>query len=154
MAQVILILFLAFNFTSVERSNRECYVTYETKGFEGREKFTVYVQDTSNITYYYGFEIAHELDTSALVNTDQYRLQRANIYRFNGVAMEDMGLKALANGESECVYKSKGAIDFTGGWHGDEKLLEVRFYMDEKLLSREELSSNFTLRPCREFGYI
>ncbi len=153
MAQIILILLLAFNFASEEKSNKACYVTYETKGIEGRKKFTVYVQDTGNTAYYYGFEIAHELDTSALVNTDQFRLQRANIYRFNGVAMEATGLKALANGESECVYRSKDAIDFTGGWHGDEKLVDVAFYMDEKLLSGEELSSSFNLRPCREFSY-
>ncbi len=153
MAQIILILFLTFNFASEEKSNKAYYVTYKTKGFEGREKFTVYVRDTGNTAYYYGFEIAHELDTSALVNTDQFRLQRANIYRFNGVAMAATGLKALANGESECVYRSKDAIDFTGGWHGDEKLVDVAFYMDEKLLSGEELSSSFTLRPCREFSY-
>jgi hypothetical protein len=39
-------------------------------------------------------------------------------------------LTALAGGESECVYRASDAVDFTGGWHGDEQLTEVNFFID------------------------
>ena len=94
------------------------------------------------------------MDTSLQVNRNQFRLQRALIYEFDGEIMNPTGLTALAVGESECVYKALNSIDFTDDFHGDERLNKVNFFIDDVRLSSEKPSENFYLKPCTEFSYI
>lgn len=147
-------IFLIITLISSAQNFEKCYVTYKTKGFNDKEKFIVYIQNKIYPLYYYGFEISHELDTSLQSYTNQFRLQKALIYEFDGEIMYPIGLTALAIGESECVYKAINAIDFTGGFHGDEQLYEVNFFIDDVRLSKKELSKNFYLKPCTEFSYV
>lgn len=149
-----LLLTTIFTISSFGNNNRECYVSYEIDGYKSLEKFTVYVQNRSNPVYYYGFEISHEQDLSESINSDQFRLQKGFIYKLVGDSMQLTGLTALASGESECVYRASNTVDFTGGFHGDEKLTEINFYLDGVRLSDKDLSNSFYLKPCSEFSYI
>ncbi|SDM66310.1 hypothetical protein [Kriegella aquimaris] len=153
MIKAVLIILGLVSISLMGSTKEKCFVTYQKNGFKGHEKFIVYVRDEVNPIYYYGFEISHEVDTSLLINTNQYRLQKASIYEFDGRGMRLTGLEALATGESEFVYKTLDAIDFTGGWHGDERLTEVDFFIDGRALSEIELSKGFSLKPCTEFSY-
>jgi hypothetical protein len=135
-----------------EASFKKCYVTFDPVGANGNEQFFVYVQNESNLKFYYGFEIVHEVDASELVYMNQYRLFKANIFEFDGQDMIDTGQVALTYGESEFVYQTPGKVDFTGGYHGDEQLINVDFYIDGVRLT--DLSTSFSLKSCCEFAYI
>lgn len=166
MAKIIFFLFIIFIVScekiyndndSVKSSDtvfRDCYVNFESNSYYGLEKFTVFVKNISNPIYYYGFEISHEQDTSEQKFSDQFRLQKAEIYLYNSKQMSPIGLSAIVPGESECVYKTEGKVDFTGGVHGDEKLIEVIFFIDGVRLNIADLSENFFLKPCDEFSYV
>lgn len=143
-----------FSFSLFGNNNRECYVSFEANGYKDLEKFTVYVQNANNPVYYYGFEISHEQNFQPSVKSDQFRLQKGFIYRLVGDSMQSTGLMALATGESECVYRALNTVDFTGGFHGDEILTEINFYLDGVRISEEDLSNNFYLKPCTEFSYV
>jgi hypothetical protein len=130
----------------------KCYVSYNPIGYNGNEKFTVYVQNEANPKYYYGFEIAHEINTDEIVYMDQYRLQIGKVYEFDGEIMINTGQVALTLGESEYVYQTANKVDFTGGYHGDEKLINVDFYIDGVRLT--DLTTAFDLKACSDFAYI
>ncbi|WP_372935599.1 hypothetical protein [Mariniphaga sediminis] len=147
-------LLLFFTLSLLGDDFNRCYVTYNNREIDDQTKFIIYVQNNVNPIYYFGFEITHDIDTSEQVYSNQFRLKRAFIYVFNGKKMRSTGLVALAPGESECVYKALNAIDFTGGFHGDEKLIEINFYIDGIQLSPTDLSESFYLRPCSAFSYI
>lgn len=151
---VFSILLLSATLSLLGGDFERCYVTYENQRTGVPMKFIVYVQNSINPIYYFGFEILHEIDTSEQVYSNQFRLQRAFIYEFDGMKMQSTGLVALAPGESECVYKALNAVDFTGGFHGDEQLVDISFYIDGIRLSQMDLADSFQLKPCTEFSYI
>ena len=110
------------------------------------------MQDKENKNFYYGFEVGFELDTSDIVYTKQYRLQKAEVYILKNSRMVKTGLVALTGGESEFVYKIHDKVDFTGGYHGDELLTTVKFYLDGKELSN--LDKPFSLLAGESFKYV
>lgn len=134
----------------------KCYLSYNPTGsLTGTEQFKAYVQVYGfDKTVYFAFEIAKDYDLADLVYTNQYRIQRCEICTFDGILMTEINERALMSGESEFAYKHAGKDDFTGGWHGDEILTEVNFYVDKVRLTSSELSSAFDLLPCDEFLYI
>jgi hypothetical protein len=131
---------------------KKAYVTFEPTGFGGNEKFIAYVQNEANPKYYFGFEICHEIDASELVYANLYRLRDCYMYEFDGTVMSNTGIRYLTAGESEFVYRTDGKADFTGGFHGDEQLTEINFYLDGVRLT--DLVTPFALRECSEFSYI
>jgi hypothetical protein len=130
----------------------KCYVSFDPTGYNGNEKFIAYVQNEANPNYYYGFEIAHEINTDEIVYMGQYRLQIGKVYEFDGENMINTGQVALTLGESEYVYQTANKVDFTGGYHGDEQLVNVNFYIDGVRLT--DLTTAFNLKPCNDFAYI
>src|SRR5690606_4968312 len=86
---------------------------------------------------------------------DYWRLVKANVYRYNGTAMLDLGVSSLANGESECVFKRTSAKDdFTGSYHGDEIVQEVSFFADGVEIDPLLLINPIELTPCNSFSYV
>jgi len=132
------------------------YVSYATTSslVGNKEVFTIYVQ-RGNSNRYVGFELRHDYDMSEMVYTDQYRIGIAKEYIFSGgvmnLASSDL---VIVEGESECVYFEIGSTDHTGGVHGDEILSQVTFYVDGIPLTTDDLSENFSLKPCQKFEYI
>jgi hypothetical protein len=112
-------------------------------------KIIAYVQNEANPKYYFGFEICHEIDASELVYANLYRLRYCYMYEFDGTVMSNTGIQYLTAGESEFVYRTDGKADFTGGFHGDEQLTEINFYLDGVRLT--DLVTPFALRECSEF---
>jgi hypothetical protein len=65
--------------------------------------------------------------------------------------MVKTGLAVLTKGENEFVYKIAKKVDFTGGYHGDEQIIEISFIADNKIIN---LNKPFKLRPFKNFKYI
>jgi hypothetical protein len=126
------------------------YVSYKAED-DSTSTLMVYIADNNQKNSYYGFEIGFEKDTSDLIFSNQYRLKGCEIYKLVGSQMVSTGLTALTKGENEFVYKTPNKVDFTGGYHGDEQLIEVNFLIDNEEI---ELRNNFELMPCKEFVYI
>lgn len=127
-----------------------CYISTKISGQDNVERLLVYVR-VDESTMFVGFTIGHEVDTSAQVYSNQYRLQNASLYNYNGHEMSKVVANILQNGESECVYKVTGRDDFTGGFHGDEQLQTIHFYADEQVLGTSE---DLYLLPCSTFYYM
>jgi hypothetical protein len=123
------------------------YISY----INSESKFIVYLSDQNHKNIYYGFEVGLEKDSSNLIYSNQYRLQKAEIYKFNDTIMLKQGLIALTNGENEFVYKTPNKVDFTGGYHGDEQLIDIDFIMDDKSI---DLEKSFHLLPFESFKYV
>ncbi|MFK7749112.1 MAG: BACON domain-containing protein [Kordia sp.] len=131
---------------------RKCYVTFEASGYQGNSVFTVYTQSDAKPDYYWGFTIRHEQNLSDEVYSDQYRISSCEEFMYNGYEMIPTETTILHIGESEFAYKKDDASYFTGGFHGNETLEEINFFIDNDLITN--LSSEFTMRPCEEFSYL
>lgn len=130
---------------------KKCYVTFDPVGFEGNHLFTVYTQSNTKPNYYWGFAIAHEKNLSHNVYSDQYRITYCKEFTYNGEKMIPTGAMLLYFGESEFVYKRSGASDFTGGFHGREKNIEVSFLIDGNVI--KDTTTEFKMSACKSFTY-
>ena len=131
----------------------ETYVSYELNGSStGNEKFTVYSRN-KNSNEYLGFYISHEVNTAPLEYNNQWRITGADFFKFDGKRMVSTENSALTAGESESVYKRKGKDDSTGGYHGDEQVTSINFFIDNVRLLPEKLRNDFDLLGCLEFSY-
>lgn len=135
----------------VYQDNVPVFVSFE-KGTQSNSYYLAFVQDTTHRDIYYGFQIGMEKDTSQLGYSNQYRLKGANLYRFNGYNMIKTDSRALTDGENEFVYRKANTLDFTGGYHGDEQMLNINFYINNDSLLT--LKKSFKLLPCKNFKYV
>ena len=66
--------------------------------------------------------------------------------------MQPTGKTALGIGESEFVLKTNATkVDFTGGYHGDELVTDIKFLADGILIPATE---NIALTACEQFEYV
>ena len=129
----------------------DIYISYDALGYQGvTPQFIVYTRNEKT-NQYFGFEISRLTDLSDSVYQDIYNIIQSKEYIFDGISMTATGIDLLALGESESTYRELGSTDFTGGVHGDEKLTEVKFYIDGVIFTP---TTNFNLKPCIEFFYI
>jgi hypothetical protein len=142
----IIVLIITLSSCKVQKTN---YVSH-TKNNNSESNFIVFVADQNHKKIFYGFHIGLDKDSSDLIFSNQYRIQKAEIYKFNDTLMIKQVLQALTYGESEFVYKTPNKVDFTGGYHGDEQLIEVDFFVDGKPINLEK---TFTLLPFKTFRY-
>jgi hypothetical protein len=126
------------------------YVTSKKIDADNNVKYIAFVQDTIQESKYYGFEIVHEIDTSSSVYTNQFRLSNAYVYEVQYDVMVKSNLTALLFGENEFAYRTENKVDFTGGFHGDEKMKSATFFINGKEIDSTE---EFALKPCKEFKY-
>lgn len=112
--------------------------------------FKVYIQVINNL--YVGFEVKHEYDMREAIYQDYWRIYQALFYKFEDGVMQPTGKTALGIGESEFVLKTNSTkVDFTGGYHGDELVIDVKFLADGLLV---DTSESTPLTPCEQFEYI
>ena len=90
------------------------------------ETFISYVPIGKNS--FAGFRVVRYTDLSEGVYADLWKINGANHYKLIDEAMINQNELLLFDGESESVYKRDGKSDFTGGWHGDETLIDVSFF--------------------------
>lgn len=127
----------------------QSFVSYDPTGYKQKASVMIYLP-YPNTNYYAGFSIGYCNDTSTLVFSNQYRLLEGYQYKYEGGKMNKTDRQILISAESESVYRAKNRVDFSGGWHGDEQMQQVRFYLDGKPY---QFTSKVELLPCTEFRY-
>ena len=146
----------------------DCMVRFERNGSE--EFFNVAVKDEYRSNVWYVFRINHYRDHSESQYMDLWRVDWAYRGRFDPAArvMTNELDKILTNGENESVFKDYGenlnvqgkthidTYDFTGGFHGDERIdlgdgHGVVFYVGDKELSVDNLTASFDWTLCDGF---
>ena len=114
------------------------------------QTFFAYTQVKGNL--YVGFEVKHEVDMRDLIYQDYWRIFQALFYTFDGETMQPTGKVALGTGESEFVFKQTAAKDdFTGGYHGDEIVTNMKILVDGLVVST---ASSISLAPAKKIEYI
>lgn len=146
-----------------------CMVRFGKDG--QKEFFNVAVRDSYKDYIWYVFRISHYNDRSPLKYMDLWRIDWAYQGKYDEETgmMENILDKILTDGESESVIKDYGenygtpeavdTYDFTGGFHGDERIdLEdgcgVTFYMDGKALDDAGLAGLSGWTGCGTFSYV
>ncbi len=145
----------------------KCMVSFEKSG--GKEFFNVAVKDEYKKDTWYVFKINHYKNHAPLEYMDLWRIDWAYRGRFaDGVMTNDLD-KLLTSGESESVFKDYGdglntpshvdTYDFTGGFHGDERIdlnegCGISFFIDGKALEEAEYSESFGWKECDRFHYV
>lgn len=120
-------------------------------------KFEIY-QKLHNSDYYSMLEIIHDVDNSDTVYLDVWRLKtNGGIYEFDGHFFNSKNIRLLNTPENEFAFKYVGASDYTGGWHGDERIdvdnsCYIKFILDGIELSSADLASPFS-KWCNTFKY-
>lgn len=87
---------------------------------------------------------------NAATKENLWRINGGNLYKYISGALVTQNKILLTAQESEFVFKETGKSDFTGGYHGDEILTEVNFFVDNLPVS---LSSNIPVKACNSFRY-
>ena len=125
--------------------------------------FMIYVQDSFCKNKYYGINITLE-NTTNLVDDDiryvnYWRIvggTNTGVFEYNGSVMTKTIARLLNAGESEFVLHLVDTVDFTGGFHGDERIDKdnncyVKFYSNGVLVSNIE--NDIPLTACNNFHY-
>ncbi len=150
-----------------DTKNYKCMVSFEKAG--GKEFFKVAVKDEYRKDIWYVFRINHYKDHAPLQYMDLWRIDWAYRGRFtDGTMTVDLD-KILTSGESESVFKDYGeglntashtdTYDFTGGYHGDERIdlsegCGITFYIDDKALPESDYAESFGWIECEKFHYV
>lgn len=114
------------------------------------QTFFAYTQIKDSL--YVGFEVKHEVDMRDIIYQDYWRIVQALFYTYNGSTMQSTGKTALGPGESEFVFKQTAAKDdFTGGYHGDEIVTNMKILVDGLVVST---ASSISLAPAKKIEYI
>ena len=112
--------------------------------------FKAYTQVKNDL--YVGFDIKHEYDMREEIYQDYWRIFRADFYKLENGVMQPTGKVALGIGESEFVYRTNSdKVDYTGGYHGDELVTDIKFLADGILIPT---TANIALTACEQFEYI
>ncbi len=144
-----------------------CMVSFTKSG--STEHFNVAVQDAYDSDVWYVFRVNHYVDHSELNYMDLWRINWAYRGSFADGVMTKTLDQILTSGESESVFKDYGTglgsgnhvdtYDFTGGYHGDERIdlasdCGITFYIDDKALAAEDYAASFDWVECNKFHYI
>jgi hypothetical protein len=131
----------------------DTFVSYDPAGGPNAAGlFTVYVKYAENSLFYAGYKIAHILDTN--IRADLWRIYGADLFEYREGGMYAKNKTVITSQESECTFSQRGKTDFTGGYHGDEKLTDVKFFVNGIPLDSTTLVSAFELLPAKEFYFI
>lgn len=125
------------------------FYSVNTTGYSGRLIIYVYVKYSILSKYYIRYQVANDYDVST--RKDLYRIVGADLFKFDGSNMISQSKTIIANGESEFEFLQRGKSDITGGFHGDEKYTDIKFFVNGLVL---DVSSNIPLTPANEFSYI
>ena len=118
--------------------------------------FKVYMQDENYKSIYYMLEMDKDVNNTDIVYLNMWRIaSTGGVYSYDGERFNHIGtLRLLASVENEFAMKFTGKADFTGGYHGDERVDTegsfVKFFVDGVELTSTELLSDFTLN-CNSF---
>ncbi|NDP21066.1 MAG: hypothetical protein GZ091_08300 [Paludibacter sp.] len=148
MKSIILISLTIFCFSSSLSS--KCYVSYSPKEYKDLPTVHIFLE-YPNSDYYVGYTIANRYDTTQTVYNNHFEIYDAFEYKFDGQKMTKTGNQIILNVESEFALLIKGRADYTGGVHGDEQYVNIKYFVDGKL---KEFTKTENLIPCNEFSYV
>lgn len=117
----------------------------------GQGKFTVYAKLDGN--KYIAHVIARTIDNSDAVYLDYYRYMGSTLVVYSDGVFTGNTI-VFTSQESEFVWQQSGKSDFTGGFHGDERLTDVRFYVDNQIIANGNTTDAIALTTCDSFYYI
>ena len=114
--------------------------------FYGRRKET---------NQYFSFRIQHKVDHSELGYADLWHLTKGHLCNYTNGVFTDV-CETIDDAENEMAMKFSGKADFTGGYHGDERIdidtySYVHFFADGKIIS--DLSADFEME-CASFSFV
>lgn len=112
-------------------------------------QFTIYCQYPNKPNTYFGFFVRHTVDAG--IRQDVWRVYGGQLYSFNGTTMTSQNKTMLLSLENEYVYQQTGKADHVGGFHGDEILDDVLFFVDDLPIAIP--SANVALTACTKFHY-
>jgi hypothetical protein len=149
-----------FDNSLLGQSLENIYVSYNPTGYtpsdgngvSGQGSFMVYVKYNKSSLFYAGYQVAHVLDISGM-RADLWRIIKCDQFKYVDGAMVSQNLNLLTLGESECVFQENGKSDASGGFHGDELLSSVYFYINGVRLTSSDLSTTFLMKGCSTFSY-
>lgn len=119
-------------------------------------KVAVYIPLTNN--KYGEINITHYTDHTDEVYTDYWRIGETSICTSeDGITFTPTVEKLLIGSENEMAINFQGMGDFTGGWHGDERIdlsnnCYVTFIVNGEELTLNELLAKGTIK-CNNFSY-
>ena len=138
----------------VENLRKRVFVAYDSVN----SKFTIY-QRLYNTDIYTMLEVVNDKDLSDLEYVNIWRLKtNGGLYKHKGDdTFESLNYQLLVTSENEFAFKYSNTSDFTGGYHGDERIdidpsCFVHFYIDGVRISNDEMASSFTCW-CNNFHY-
>jgi hypothetical protein len=125
--------------------------------YNSSSKYFIYYSNVRGTNKYYGFKIGYEENNSDTVYIKDWRLLNGSYYEYDGTSFIKKA-ETIDSGENEMTMYFSGKIDYTGGYHGDERidispLSFVKFFADGKMITPTEMESDFTLN-CDSFEYI
>lgn len=146
----------------------DCMVRYEKT--DSKEIFYVAVKDEYRQNIWFVFRLNHYRNLADLQYMNLWRVDWAYKGKWDKESgtMTNILDKILTDGESESVFKDYGTgvgtsehvdtYDFTGGFHGDERIdvedgSGVTFFIDGKTVSDADLLSSFDWKECSSFSY-
>jgi len=147
MRSIIMIVLTIFCFSSNILS--KCYISYSPKEYKDLPTVHVFLE-YPNSDYYVGYTIGNRYDTTQTVYNNHFEIYDAFEYKFDGHKMIKTGNQIIFNVESEFALLIKGRADYTGGVHGDEQYVRVKYFIDGK---HKEFTQSENLIPCKEFRY-
>jgi hypothetical protein len=154
-----------------EEKEASCMVSFERDG--SSEFFNIALRDEFRKDIWFVFRLNHYINHSSLQYMDLWRIDWAYQGRFDEKTgtMENILDRIITDGESESVFKDYGenlnvqgqthidTYDFTGGYHGDERIdLDDRcgavFYIDGEALAEDRMKETFGWVKCGSFHYV
>ena len=130
-----------------------CVVKYFTR-YNGQFEIYQRYKDTS---IYFMLPLNHIVNNAEIEYTDLWRIaDQGGVYQYNATTKSfvSLNLHLLNNPENEFAFKFDGKADFTGGFHGDERIDTTgsfaKFFANGKEIDASLLASDFTLE-CESF---
>lgn len=119
------------------------------------KKFTFYGR-RGNSKQYFSFVVKYDKNDDEIVYMDLWHLTKGHLCNYNDGSFTPV-CETINDAEDEFAIKFKGKADFTGGYHGDERIdvdnsSFVHFFADGKLIQDGALSNDFSVE-CEEFSY-
>jgi hypothetical protein len=139
---------------SSNSTNPNCIVKYNFAA----KKFSIYVKDNNDKSVYYSFDVSLYQDDADLNYWKLWKINGGKLCSYDlGVMTETVTNTVLGTVESEFAFKFNNKADYTGGYHGDERIDTagsfVNFYIDGVKVSDAELLADFQLE-CDNFYYL
>lgn len=128
----------------------KCVVKYSSS----EDKFEIYMKDNEVENLYYMLPLNHIIDNSELGYANLWRIAgTGGIFVYDGEYFNSLDLGLLTSAENEFAFKFQGKQDFTGGYHGDERIdispsSFVKFFADGCEVVTQQ--TDFTIN-CNEF---